>query len=220
MDQTFSAAMSTTEGNIKALISFVKGMVDKVIALASAFIALTEYGSPVATLVFSLVRLKMMELWLELSDLESGNNGVRSPRDAERRDGDPRDGRRDRNPRTGEDGGRNPHGGPEDRDQRDGGNGGRNTPSGGHVSGNSGHLGHNGVSGSEMLISGEVNGHVLKMYELLASSVPEAKILEVNKVTLALREQQLLQREADEEADKQDSVLTGQAEECLELSEL
>ena len=88
------------------------------------------------------------------------------------------------------------------------------------MSGNSGHLGHNGVSGSEMLISGEVNGHVLKMCELLASSVPEAKILEVNKVTLALREQQLLQREADEEADKQDSMLTGQAEECLELSEL
>ena len=85
------------------------------------------------------------------------------------------------------------------------------------MSGNSEHLGHNG--GSEMLI-GEVNGHVLKMCELLASSVPEAKILEVNKVTLSLREQQLLQREADEEADKQDSVLTGQAEECLELSEL
>ena len=96
MDQTFSAAMSTTEGNTQALIDFVKGVVDKVIALASAFIALTEYGSPVATLVFSLVRLKMMELWLELSNLEAGNNGVRSPRDVERRDGDPRDARRDR----------------------------------------------------------------------------------------------------------------------------
>ena len=88
------------------------------------------------------------------------------------------------------------------------------------MSGNSGHLGHNGVSGSEMLISGEVNGHVLKMCELLASSVPEAKILEVNEVTLALRERQLLQREIAGEAGGQTSRQAGHAEEGLELSEL
>ena len=92
------------------------------------------------------------------------------------------------------------------------------------MSGNSEHLGHNG--GSEMLI-GEVNGHVLKMCELLASSVPEAKILEVNEITLALREKQLLQREAVEAAaaagEAGEQAAGGadeQAEEGLELSEL
>ena len=110
------------EDNSRALLRFVMGFVEKVIDLTAAVLALTELGAPLATLVFTSVKLKMMELWLDLNGLQAavggsgqgpaGGGGGGDPGPQGGGDRNPRGGEgRVRSPRGGEDGGRSPRGG-------------------------------------------------------------------------------------------------------------
>ena len=72
LDLSLWISMSNiVEDNSRALLQFIMGFVEKVINLTTSILSLTEYGAPMATLIFSMVKLKLMELRLDLNGLQA-----------------------------------------------------------------------------------------------------------------------------------------------------
>ena len=64
------------ETNSRHLLDFVKSVVIKILNLVNSCIALSELGAPFACLMFTVIKLKILELWSDLSNLEDGLNNV------------------------------------------------------------------------------------------------------------------------------------------------
>ena len=69
------ANMAALEENSRSLLNFVKGVVSKLIEVMTPLIALAELGAPFAQMVFSVVKLKLMEMWLDLDQLDPHRGG-------------------------------------------------------------------------------------------------------------------------------------------------
>ena len=67
--------MSEIENNSWRLLLLTKSVVLKLINLATSFLVLSEYGAPFAYALFSTVKLRMVDLWLDLNQLENNLSG-------------------------------------------------------------------------------------------------------------------------------------------------
>ena len=161
------------EDNSRALLRFVMGFVEKVIDLTAAVLALTELGAPLATLVFTSVKLKMMELWLDLNGLQAAVGGSGQGPAGGGGGGDPGpQGGGDRNPRGGEGRVRSPRGGDDGVRSPPMLNGGDRSPV--HVM-----LGDRDASGE---LPDDERSDTLSKH-CLTSSVPEVSARKIDEVT-------------------------------------
>ena len=67
--------MSEIELNSRRLLDVAKSLVIKVINVVTSLLVLSDLGAPFASLLFSVIKLKLMELLIELNGLDSGLSG-------------------------------------------------------------------------------------------------------------------------------------------------
>ena len=66
-----SSFIMEIETNSRLLLHLTKSLVIRLINLTTSFLVLTDLGAPFASLVFSVVKMKLLELLLELNSLEA-----------------------------------------------------------------------------------------------------------------------------------------------------
>ena len=113
-DKCHQSIMADLERNSRALMDFLKGLTLRVINLCTSVLALCGYGAPLAFAMFSTIKLKMLDLWLDLDRIDvmliqrRGGGGVGSGGPSPDDDGHGRGGGDDG---PGGDGGPDGHGG-------------------------------------------------------------------------------------------------------------
>ena len=61
---------SVVIANSRELLTFTKNLVIRFVNILTALLAISEYGAPFAALVFSMAKLKLMELYIDLRALD------------------------------------------------------------------------------------------------------------------------------------------------------